>query len=810
MADISNRIGSLSADKLKQLMKKLDKNKGDDIRFKAIKKIERNSNVFKQSFTQQRQWFLEQLMPGAVSNVPQAMRITGDLSIEFLEKSINEIIKRHESLRTTFKVVDGEPSQIIHEYKEVKLDIMDLSSYPDEAREAEAMRIAKAEAIQPFDIAIGPLLRNKLIKMGEQEYIFIINMHHIISDGWSFGVAINELATLYNSYKNNQGKSLPELPIQYVDYSEWQHDVLQDESIKKQLDFWKKELADVPSLLKLPYDKPRPAVQSYNGEALHFNISKEKSKALQLFCEKEGVTMYHCMLAAFTILLNRYSLQKDICIGTPVASRKRKELEVLIGPFINTIVFRTFLSGNPSYRELVKKVKKSMLAAYDNQEIPFEKLADELQIERDIAHSPIFQVLYVQTEGSMVDVEISGIKMEPMQIHSGTAQFDLSLFLTVMPDGIINFFEYNTDLFDKSTIEMMVQDFKLIVDEVSKNQSITLLNIAQKIPAKSAQLLLVSGFTSKPVEDSIQYWIKKFNFPAQVSFSPYSQVFQQLISKESEFNTNHEGVNILLIRIEDWIQGLEAEEAVLLQTLEDNVSDFIELLKSAMKVNSLNAMVYVCPPSDKVKTNKILFQVIQNLENKIIKSFGAQPNTKAIHYNSLISYYKVSEINDPLADEQGHIPYTVDFFTALGSSIVKDLIIENKKKKNVCFDFDNIFKSDFIELNTGEAKSYLNTIKKHKTTGSLVHFHSSKETDEILAMLEKSGSNLKPEDISSISTDLNKTTEALLKSENATLFYLSPDAENCRNVLKKHPKVITIELPDEMSLSEDIINKIWI
>jgi amino acid adenylation domain-containing protein len=416
------------------------------------------------SFAQQRLWFLDQLEPGSsFYNIPAAVRLQGTLDLTALEQSFNEVIRRHESLRTRFGVVNGVPVQVIDEAPEFSLPVLDLSTID----EAEARRVATEESQRPFDLAAGPLLRATVLRLGEQEHVLLCTMHHIISDGWSMGVLIRELTTLYEGYLQGESSPLQELPIQYADYAHWQRGWLQGEVLEKQLSYWKEHLAGAPAVLELPTDYPRPAVQSFHGANQSLTLPAELSQGLKALSQREGVTLFMTLLAAFQTLLSRYSGQDDIVVSTGIANRNRAETEPLIGFFVNTLVLRTDLSGEPSFAELLGRVREVTLGAYAHQDVPFELLVEALAPERDARYTPLFQVMLVLQNARVgEEVELEGLHVSRVGGESGTAKFDLTLFVAEHGEELALVLEYNTDLFAGATIEQMLESFRRLVEGI--------------------------------------------------------------------------------------------------------------------------------------------------------------------------------------------------------------------------------------------------------------------------------------------------------------------------------------------------------
>ncbi|HEX8921444.1 MAG TPA: amino acid adenylation domain-containing protein, partial [Pyrinomonadaceae bacterium] len=426
------------------------------------------------SFAQQRLWFLDQLEPGNASyNSPAAVRLTGALDVAALQETLTEIVRRHEVLRTHFVESEGQPVQVIAEAAPLDMPLIDLSELPQTEREAKALSLATEEAERAFDLSRGPLLRASLLRLSAEEHIVLFTMHHIISDGWSISVLIREVAALYEAFTNGQASPLPDLSIQYADYAAWQREWLQGEVLEQQLSYWRGHLEGAPPVLELPTDHPRPAILSYRGAQETINLSAHLSEQLKVLSQQEGVTLFMTMLAAFNVLLYRYSQQQQIVVGTPIANRHQRETEELIGFFVNTLAVRTDLSGDPSFGELLKRVREMALGAYAHQDVPFEKLVEELQPERDVTRSPLFQVWFVLHNDTGEELVLPGLRLQHMATESSVAKFDLMLSVKETTNGLVGALEYSTDLFEAATITRMLSHFNNLLQSIVANPSLS-------------------------------------------------------------------------------------------------------------------------------------------------------------------------------------------------------------------------------------------------------------------------------------------------------------------------------------------------
>ena len=422
------------------------------------------------SFAQQRLWFLDQLDPGSPSyNMPRVLRMRGKLDVPALHRAINKIVERHATLRTSFALDGSEPIQVIANQMELSLPVTDLTYLSEPQREAQARTLAEQEAQHPFDLSSGPLLRAQLVLLGPDHSLLFFTMHHIVSDRWSMGVLAEELAAHYEAFVHGVPSPLPELAIQYCDFAVWQREWLQGEVLQKQLDYWKEQLAAVPAILELPTDHPRPPVLSVRGATRSVILSHELIETLTALSQNEGVTLFMTLLAAFQTLLSRYSGQEDIVVGSPIANRSFAEIEPLIGFFVNTLALRGDLSGDPTFRELVTRTKEVCLRAYAHQDVPFERLVEELQPERSQSHSPIFQVMFALQNAPMRAMELTGVALERVPVHTNTSMFDMSWFVNEVPQGFQLHVEYATDLFDEATIARGITHFKTLLESCVAN-----------------------------------------------------------------------------------------------------------------------------------------------------------------------------------------------------------------------------------------------------------------------------------------------------------------------------------------------------
>ncbi|HEX2252149.1 MAG TPA: condensation domain-containing protein, partial [Thermoanaerobaculia bacterium] len=421
------------------------------------------------SFAQQRLWFIQQLQPGvAAYNIPSAVRLEGPLDVAVLDRAIQEIVRRHETLRTRFGFEDGRPVPVVAAEHRVPLDVQDLTAGRSrEQAEAEAQRLVDALARRPYDLAADDLLRVHLLKVGEADHVLLVVLHHIVSDTWTTGVFLREVAALYAAFVQGQPSPLGEPSLQYTDYAAWQRRLIREEGLDVEVAYWKQRLSDTPPLLELPTDRPRPPVQSFRGGREMLLLPKSLVGALKELGGSEDASLFMVLLAGYQTLLHRYTGQTDIPVGSPIANRDRVELEGMIGLFVNTLVLRSDLSGAPTFRDLLRQVRETSLGAFAHKELPFEKLVEELDLDRDMGRNPLFQVLFAFQNVPLPALEAQGLTLTRYEFNETTARLDLELDLQEMPNGFVGWIGYNADLFDGATVERMAAHFVRLLEAVA-------------------------------------------------------------------------------------------------------------------------------------------------------------------------------------------------------------------------------------------------------------------------------------------------------------------------------------------------------
>jgi aspartate racemase len=449
------------------------------------------SSSFPSSFAQQRLWFLHQVQPASCAyNLSRAIRIRGGLDLRTFQKALEALVARHECLRTTFAPEDDEPVQVVSPPGTLEMPVVELSGLSTTEREAETLRLATEEIQRPFDLAHGPLLRTTLLRLSESDHVFVLTMHHIVSDGWSIDLFFRELAALYEGISAEHAPTLRPLSIQYADFARWQRQAISGEILSRELGYWRQQLGGELPVLELPTDRPRPAVQRPRGARLPIALSGRLTESLRALSRREGITLFMTLLSGFKCLLHRYTGQHDIVVGSPVAGRNQEQTEDVIGPFINNLVLRTDMSGDPTFRELLRRVQQVAVGAYAHQNVPFEKVVEEIQPNRDLSHSPLFQVMFVLQKTARQPLELPGLDLNLLEVDGDTAMFDLTPFLWEERDGLSGTLEYNTDLFDEATVGRMAKHLRTLLEGVVANPDQRLSELPLLSEAEERRLLV--------------------------------------------------------------------------------------------------------------------------------------------------------------------------------------------------------------------------------------------------------------------------------------------------------------------------------
>jgi natural product biosynthesis luciferase-like monooxygenase protein len=613
------------------------------------------------SFAQQRMWLFDQINHGVTAyHLSAALRITGELHAGALRLAFGALVARHEILRTNFDTVDGVPAQVIGEPGPVPLPRVDLTGLPAAEREPMVHHLAQQETSVPFDLARDRLLRTTLLQTARDEHVLLITTHHIVADSWSLAVIGRELGALYDAYRRGEPSPLPPLPVQYADFAVWQRELLQGPVATQQLDYWRATLADAPPVLDLPTDKARPPVPTYRGAHTTFELGPQMSEALKAMSLAGNVTVFVTLLAAFITVLHRWAGQDRVVLGVPVVGRGVPELEPLIGFLANTTVLHTDLAGDPTFAEVLQRVRDGLIGAYDHQDLPFDKLVADLGIERDLTRNPLFQVMFVYTNDLELAPTLGDLTVSALDVEHGRVFMDLDMSMEDGPGGLRGTLEYSTDLFDAATIEQVLSSFRGVLDAalLDTGTAVSRLPFTVALPGTADPVATADGdalpvvvaatFTAAAVLEPFAFWTDRLGLPVSVRFAPYDQVFQQLLSPHSVMAGNRDGVNVVLLRPADW-GGAGGQDAL--------VEEFVQAVTAFQKGRRAPFVVVLCPGPRRVSV--------------VTEGLAKAEGVVCLDMEPLLDRYGVGEHHDAVSDEAGHVPYTAEFFAALGTCLAR-------------------------------------------------------------------------------------------------------------------------------------------
>jgi polyketide synthase PksN len=656
------------------------------------------------SFAQQRLWFLDQFDDGIVSdNVVIAARFKGWFDAPAIRDSLNAIVRRHEVLRTSFPVLDEAPVQRIAPALPLELAPVDLAGLAPAQRDAYVDAALQEQARMGFDLACGPLIRARLLRLSDTEHVFLVAMHHIVSDGWSVAVFFRELVTLYQAAVAGQARSLPELPVQYADYAHWQRKTYTRDALAKELAYWRERLQDAPALLDIPTDHPRPPKQRRRGESTSLLLPAHAVNALRDLAKANQATLFMAMLAVLKLVLHRWSGQDDLVVGTVTAGRTQAELEGMIGCFNNFLPLRTRCKPEQSFESLLTTVSATVIQAYANQNAPFEQIIEVHNPVRSSSHNPIFNTAFL-LHNFPRDVSLGAkLNVEMLPLKRDTALMDLRFVADVVGQDVCLHCEYNTDLFDAATIEALLAAYEQSLAAVLAQPDTTLAalpfpdvlreqGLAHAARKRKQELAIAATFTAEPMRATLEYWMAQLELPTTVGFAPYNQVFQTLLDPRGLFARNQDGVNLVLVRLEDWIRDLpeEATPASRCEVLQRNADELIEAVRAAAGHLAAPLFVAICPMSAALRERAEYRQCIGDIERQVDAALAPVAGVHRLGMAELADLYPVAGYDDSYADELGHVPYTADFYSALGTLFARKVrALRAPPRKVVVLDCDN-------------------------------------------------------------------------------------------------------------------------
>lgn len=797
-------------------------------KYKSIKPADERE-YYPVSASQKRMYILNQIEDESTNyNISGVLLIEGNLDKKRLEETILRIIKRHESLRTSFETIDGEIIQRVRKEIEFKVD------YINEKNEGKINEIIK-NYIKPFDLSIAPLFRVGLIEIANDKHLLMFDMHHIISDGKSMFVLINDFTRLY------KGEELEELRLQYKDYSLWQNELFKTEIIKKQEGYWLSLfLKGIPEL-DMPYDFKRPQNQTFNGNSIKRMIPRDIANKINQLVKSEKSTINIFFFSIYALLLEKYSRQEEVVIGIATAGRGHDDLINIIGMFINFLPIKIRFEKELKYKAFLNYVKEELLKAYDNQDYPFEQIVEKLSNKIKRTSNPLFSTLLnFHNEINIKNKEKAwDLKFSKYEFERGASTLDFKLDIFPEQDDYFELvMEYNTDLFTEETMNTFMNYFNKMIEVLIENPEIKISEtdilseedkkrIKEKktrnkgLKKESLKLVISATFTAEPVKSYIKWWTKEFEENVEVEFASYNQVFQKLLDEGSNTSRNN-GANIILVRFEDWVREDKSSEEEKIKKLENNFNDFIGVLEN--KIKEVPYFIGVFPASTHLGFSNKMKSCLDDLKRRLLDKVKCMGNVYSIDFTEAVQKYDIEEIFDKLKDREGHIPFTDEYNAAIGTMIARKIMAWKRLPyKAVVCDCDNTLwegicgedGAEGVKIKGGYRELQEFLVKQVKE-GMLLAICSKNNEIDVMEVLEKNKDMvIKKEDISGWRINWKSKSEnikELSKEFNIgtdSIIFIDDSSTECLEVMSSCPEVLTLQLPEEKEDIPIFFSHIW-
>jgi FkbH-like protein len=789
------------------------------------------------SHEQQALWFMYQLAPESTThNLAFAARIRTELDIPALRRAFQALVDRHAAFRTSFVTSEHGPVQRIRAEQQVTFEVIDATTWSEEHLQNQLNQGAR----HPFNLADDALLRVAVFGRSAREYVLLLVAPHIVTDFWSLALVMRELSELYAAEQTGGQAALAALPLQYTDYVHWEAEMLARPEGEQHWAYWQQQLADAPPVLNLPTDHPRPPMQTYGSASELFTLSAELSQQLKTLSEQHHVTLYTTLLAAFQALLYRYSDQADFLVGSPMLGRNRAELAGVVGSFAKPAVLRANLAGNPAGTTLLAQVRQTVLDAFEHQDYPFALLVERLQPARDPSRSPLFQVMFnflnmqLGNEKGLgaYGLDIAGAEMtlgdlplESVALDQQIDQFDLTLIVAELESGLGAAFHYNTALFEADTIRRMAGHFQIVLEELAAQPEQPLATVLARIPKPKQTVAVTATFTVEPLEESLAFWLEQINMPASIAFAQYNQVFQQLLDPSSLIATNQGGINVVLVRLEDWGEVSELWETDNYHKAEQMMHEFLAALQTAVQRAPTTYLVGICPLSidgsgDSSEPGHFLEQMNHLLISQVETLTGVYP----LDLSEAISCYHVAEVYDPYGDELGHVPFTTECFTAIGTAIARKLFaLRHPPFKVIAVDCDHTLwqgvcgEDGPLGVQIGAAHQALQRfLAQQQQDGMLICLCTKNNEADVLDVFRQ-----RPDMPLTLDHVVARRINWQPKSENLraladelhlsldSFIFLDDSPLECAEVRARCPEVLALPLPEELETLPDFLDHVW-
>jgi amino acid adenylation domain-containing protein/FkbH-like protein len=796
--------------------------------------IQRNGDL-SVSFVQERLWFLDQLHPGSPAyNVPMALRLRGPIVREALQKALNKIVQRHETLRTTFSYSNGSISPVIAPFKPIVINVVHLEENKRAEKDARLKDELNQAAQVPFDLATGPLIRVTLMRLDETDHALLVVMHHTVTDGWSMALFFRELEIFYRAACNHSEAQISDLPIQYVDFVRWQRDSMSETRLAQELGYWQEKLRGAPARLELPGERSELAPPGDKAGRRTIELSREATEGISMLSHKGAGTPFMVLLAALGAALQKWTGQTDMVIGTVVAGRNHEAVENVIGCFMNFLPLRIKSNGNEAGEQLLSDVKATVLEAQSRQDCPFEKIVEAINPERSSNQNPLYNVgLLLQNFPAQI-FGVESIESTPLPIELEAALLDLRFEAEQRGERYHLSCEYKTELFEQATIDELLASICRAVEWMAHQPQTRLNQLtlssglgeqAAKSPKKLALTMAIAAtFTAEPIKESIGHWTKELSIPAKVLFAPYNQVFQQLLDPSSLLSTNQRGLNVLLLRLEDWqAAGSNMESGT--DNIQRSAEELVLALQSTVARRSVPFLVCICPPSNKYTADSPQIKHLVRVERYLSAELENVAGVCFAPLEELWKYYPVSEYYDSAGDELGHVPYTPMFFTALGTWISRKFHALNRPPfKVIALDCDQTLWSgvcgedgpDGIRLDPPRL-ALQRFMRAQQDAGMLLCLCSKNNEEDVLQVFEHHkemplcwenfvASRLnwqsKPDNLKALAEELKLGLDSFI--------FIDDNPVECAAVRDQCPEVVSLLLPEDTKLIPEFLHHCWV
>ncbi len=781
------------------------------------------------SFEQERLWLLDRIVPGnSAYHLPLALRLQGVLDPDAFRRAVAAVARRQESLRTVFGMREGIPVAVVRELpvEQIPVQFEDLTGLTEADRFDEACERAVRAAREAFDLERGPLFRWRIYRLGENDYLALIVTHHIISDLWSLRLFLEEVFEAYADLRAGEEVRLPALPVQYGDFAVWQRERLQGERLHRLQEFWRRKLSHAP-VLTLPADRPRPEKPTYRASSEAVAFPSELTSALRNFCRREKTTLFTVLLAAFKALAARISGQEDLVVGTTNASRNRPELERLIGFFAAPLATRTDVTGDPAFRELVRRVRSGLLEVYEHQELPFAKVVEAAHPDRQAVYTPLFHIMFSLVQPLVTEIDRPDFTVEPVDLPVTATDFDLFLNIFDEPKSLRALAVYNRDLYDAPTIRRLITAYLELLQAAVENPETRLsrlpvipeLRRVGKEPPPAEPAVVVSAtFTAEPLEEILRFWMGELGFDYQVRFAPYNQVFQELLDPSSATRSNTRGINAVLVRLQDWAGG-DSRAA----EIEHNAEEFLRALHTAAGAGA-SYLVCLCPASPEFLAVEANRRLVDQIEERIAAAFTGAGRVHVVKSAEILSLYPVADYHDPHGERLGHVPYTPEFYAALGTMIARKVhAVRTRPFKVIALDCDQtlwrgVCGEDGPEgvVIDGPRRALQQFMKQQREAGMLLTLVSKNSEEDVWAVFDSHPEMpLKREDFVAWRINWEPKSENLeqlaaeLDLGLDTFVFIDDNPAECAAVEAALPQVLTLNLPREPERIPVFLRHVW-